>query len=176
MPGVVPHFPILERIRLRPKVRPAISPHLASEFPTLVPRIRRSRVRGFFPLPRATEHGSRGGSRFFDVGTFRPSGVPTCFRLSLLFSGSSALFFATEHPQPLSLQSLPHSFRCHGVCNPPLAAGIFPGKREEGCQTETRKGEKGTGARGAPIPVVGHYRRSSSLSLACWRHMRMKGV
>jgi hypothetical protein len=43
--------------------------------------------------------------------------IPTFKRfldLSPLFSHLSALFFATEHLQPLSFQSLSHSFPCNG--------------------------------------------------------------
>src|SRR2546427_1722129 len=58
----------------------------------------------------------------------------------------------------------------------PLAGGIFPENPEKAIRPKRRRGEKGTGARGAPIPVVGHYRRSSALSLARYRHIRMKGV
>src|SRR6266852_7806768 len=120
MPGVVPHFPILERIRLRPKVRPAISPHLAAEFPTLVPRIRRSRVRGFFPLPRATEHGSRGFAllRRWDVQTF---GRPNVFPPIPFFFRLFRTLFRNGAP-PTAFSSIASALF-------PLSRGVYPPSR-----------------------------------------------
>src|SRR5260370_14220042 len=102
-----------------------------------------------FRINTYEKHRGWGVSHFFGGGTFKASGASTCFPSI-----------------PFCFQALTHSFSQRSTTNrflfnhfrtlshapdgvPPLAGRIFPGKREKGCQTETRKGEKGTGARGA---------------------------
>src|SRR5712692_5520525 len=80
-----------------------------------------------FRINTYEKHRGWGVSHFFGGGTFKASGASTCFPSI-----------------PFCFQALTHSFSCNGGCTP-LAGRIFPGKREKGCQTETRKGEKGTG-------------------------------